>query len=391
MGLWLIAHECGHHAFCDQVWLEDTIGFILHSCLMTPYFSWKISHRRHHANTGSLEHDEVYVPKTKSKLDPSAFYLDNPVGRTLTLLVKLTLGWYIYLTINAAGRPYDKFASHYDPRSPIFSDNERVLILMSDIGLLSFSYFLYRVAMIQGFAWVFCVYGGALMVMNAFLVTITYLHHTHASLPHYDDSEWNWMKGAFSTVDRDYGILNKVFHNITDTHVLHHLFSYIPHYHAMEATKAIRPVLGEFYQSDSTPYFVALWRESKNCLFIEPDESDEKNKGIYWYRTNIIFRKANTLAKKSLISVTLGNTPLVLQHHKIDNGKEYAEFLYVPSKGIIRQMHNFYTVTVYDKEAEVVCMYKTVLGSEEFHKGTHLYFQRHEGQAVTCEYFFAAM
>ncbi|KAK9065496.1 hypothetical protein SSX86_014897 [Deinandra increscens subsp. villosa] len=283
MGIWLIAHECGHHAFSDHVWLEDTIGLVLHSFLMTPYFSWKISHRRHHANTGSLEHDEVYVPKTKEKLNSSAYYLDNPIGRTLTLLVKLTLGWYIYLSINAAGRPYDKFASHYDPRSPIFSDNERILILISDIGLLSFSYFLYKVAMIQGFAWVFCVYGGALMVMNAFLVTITYLHHTHPSLPHYDDSEWNWMKGAFATVDRDYGVLNKVFHNITDTHVLHHLFSYIPHYHAMEATKAIRPVLGEFYQSDSTPFFVALWRESKDCLFIEPDESDEKNKGVYWY------------------------------------------------------------------------------------------------------------
>lgn len=284
MGLWLIAHECGHHAFSDQVWLEDSIGFVLHSCLLTPYFSWKISHRRHHANTGSLEHDEVYVPKTKSKLGASAFYLDNPIGRTLTLLVKLTLGWYIYLAINAAGRPYEKFASHYDPRSQMFSDNERVLILMSDIGLLSFSFLLYKLAMIQGFAWVFCVYGGALMVMNAFLVTITYLHHTHPSLPHYDDSEWNWMKGAFATIDRDYGVLNKVFHNITDTHVLHHLFSYIPHYHAMEATKAIRPVLGEFYQIDRTPFFVALWRESKNCLFIEPDESDEKSNGIYWYR-----------------------------------------------------------------------------------------------------------
>ncbi|KAK9055454.1 hypothetical protein SSX86_026537 [Deinandra increscens subsp. villosa] len=286
MGLWLIAHECGHHAFSDHVLLEDTIGFVLHSFLMTPYFSWKISHRRHHANTGSLEHDEVYVPKTRSKLDASAFYLDNPIGRILTLLVKLTLGWYIYLSINAAGRPYDKFASHYDPRSPIFSDNERILILMSDIGLLSFSYFLYNMATVQGFAWVFCVYGGALMVMNAFLVTITYLHHTHPSLPHYDDSEWNWMKGAFATVDRDYGVLNKVFHNITDTHVLHHLFSYIPHYHAMEATKAIRPIMGEFYQSDKTSFMVALWRESKNCLFIEPDESDEKNKGIYWYSSN---------------------------------------------------------------------------------------------------------
>lgn len=281
MGLWLIAHECGHHAFSDHVWLEDSIGFVLHSCLLTPYFSWKISHRRHHANTGSLEHDEVYVPKVKSKFGASAFYLDNPIGRTLTLVVKLTLGWYIYLAINAAGRPYERFASHYDPRSQMFSDNERILILMSDIGLLSFSLLLYKVAMIQGLAWVFCVYGGALMVMNAFLVTITYLHHTHSSLPHYDDSEWNWMKGAFATIDRDYGVLNKVFHNITDTHVLHHLFSYIPHYHAMEATKAIRPVLGEYYQIDRTPFLVALWRESKNCLFIEADETT--NKGVYWY------------------------------------------------------------------------------------------------------------
>ncbi|XP_071697285.1 delta(12)-fatty-acid desaturase FAD2-like [Rutidosis leptorrhynchoides] len=285
MGLWLIAHECGHHAFSDNMLLEDTIGLILHSFLLTPYFSWKISHRRHHANTGSLEHDEVYVPKTRSQLGEWWFYFDNPIGRILSLVVKLTLGWYIYLSINAAGRPYDKFASHYDPRSPIFSDNERILILISDIGLLIFSYLMYNMGLIQGFGWVFCVYGGAMMVMNAFLVTITYLHHTHSSLPHYDDSEWNWMKGAFSTIDRDYGVLNKVFHNITDTHVLHHLFSYIPHYHAMEATKAIRPIIGEYYQSDSTPFFVALWRESMNCLFIEADESNEKNKGIYWYKS----------------------------------------------------------------------------------------------------------
>ncbi|KAI3782496.1 hypothetical protein L2E82_12544 [Cichorium intybus] len=230
-------------------------------------------------------HDEVHVPKTKSKLWSSVVYLNNPIGRTLTILVKLTLGWYFYLSINAAGRPYDKFASHYDPRSPIFSEKERGLILISDIGLLSFCYLLYTVVRIHGFAYVFCIYGGALMVMNAFLVTITYLHHTHPSLPHYNDCEWSWMKGAFATVDRDYGVLNKVFHNITDTHVLHHLFAHIPHYHAMEATKAIRPIVGDFYQIDSTPFFVALWRESKNCLFIEPDESNEKSRGIYWFRS----------------------------------------------------------------------------------------------------------
>ncbi|GKA06819.1 puromycin-sensitive aminopeptidase isoform X2 [Tanacetum coccineum] len=55
------------------------------------------------------------------------------------------------------------------------------------------------------------------------------------------------------------------------------------------------------------------------------------------------------------------------------------------------KMDNFYTVTVYEKGAEVVRMYKTLLGSEGFRKGTDLYFQRHDGQAVTCEDFYAAM
>ncbi|XP_048609765.1 puromycin-sensitive aminopeptidase-like isoform X3 [Brassica napus] len=55
------------------------------------------------------------------------------------------------------------------------------------------------------------------------------------------------------------------------------------------------------------------------------------------------------------------------------------------------KMDNFYTVTVYEKGAEVVRMYKTLLGSEGFRKGIDLYFQRHDEQAVTCEDFFAAM
>ncbi|CAA6655468.1 unnamed protein product [Spirodela intermedia] len=56
------------------------------------------------------------------------------------------------------------------------------------------------------------------------------------------------------------------------------------------------------------------------------------------------------------------------------------------------KMDNFYTVTVYEKVcAEVVRMYKTLLESSGFRKGMDLYFKRHDGQAVTCEDFFAAM
>ncbi|NOT99094.1 MAG: aminopeptidase N [Sideroxydans sp.] len=52
---------------------------------------------------------------------------------------------------------------------------------------------------------------------------------------------------------------------------------------------------------------------------------------------------------------------------------------------------NFYTSTIYEKGAEVVRMYQTLLGRDGFRKGMDLYFARHDGQAVTCDDFRAAM
>jgi omega-6 fatty acid desaturase (delta-12 desaturase) len=124
-------------------------------------------------------------------------------------------------------------------------------------------------------------YAVPLLITNGFLVLITFLQHTHAALPHYSDEEWEWLRGALSTVDRDYGILNHVFHHITDTHVAHHIFSTMPHYNAGEATKALKPILGPYYQFDSTPVHEALWREFKECVFVEADSPQEK--GIFWY------------------------------------------------------------------------------------------------------------
>ena len=54
-------------------------------------------------------------------------------------------------------------------------------------------------------------------------------------------------------------------------------------------------------------------------------------------------------------------------------------------------MDNFYTSTVYSKGAEVIRMMETVLGKEGFRKGMDLYFERHDGQAVTCDDFRSAM
>ena len=55
------------------------------------------------------------------------------------------------------------------------------------------------------------------------------------------------------------------------------------------------------------------------------------------------------------------------------------------------EISNFYTLTVYEKGAEVVRMLHTLLGAETFRRGCDLYFERHDGQAVTCDDFVAAM
>ncbi|HEX4943078.1 MAG TPA: aminopeptidase N, partial [Usitatibacteraceae bacterium] len=55
------------------------------------------------------------------------------------------------------------------------------------------------------------------------------------------------------------------------------------------------------------------------------------------------------------------------------------------------EINNFYTATVYGKGAEVVRMYQTLLGRDGFRRGMDLYFERHDGQAVTCDDFRAAM
>ena len=54
-------------------------------------------------------------------------------------------------------------------------------------------------------------------------------------------------------------------------------------------------------------------------------------------------------------------------------------------------MDNFYTSTVYNKGAEVVRMYASLLGKDGFRKGMDLYFKRHDGGAVTCDEFCNAM
>jgi len=90
--------------------------------------------------------------------------------------------------------------------------------------------------------------------VNHWIVLITFLQHTDPLLPHYRSDEFTFPRGALATYDRSLlGNLGPVMawlaatltHGISETHVAHHVHSKIPHYHAWEATDALRVKLGE--------------------------------------------------------------------------------------------------------------------------------------------------
>ncbi len=118
---------------------------------------------------------------------------------------------------------------------------------------------------------VFCLYGLPLLVVNAWLVMYTWLHHTDTDIPHLDSTAWTWIKGAFLTVDRPYPwIVDYLHHHIGTSHVAHHIFPRMPHYHGPDVTRILAREYPSLYRFDPTPIPEALWRVCTECITASP-------------------------------------------------------------------------------------------------------------------------
>lgn len=159
-GVWVLAHECGHQSFSPSKQLNDTVGWVLHSALLVPYFSWKISHGKHHKATGNLERDMVFNPPTReqyaSNLGRFVHELDEltedtPIATLIHLITQQLGGWPAYLITNVTGHNnHEKQVegkgkgkknglfngvNHFNPSSPLYERKDEKLILLSDLGI----------------------------------------------------------------------------------------------------------------------------------------------------------------------------------------------------------------------------------------------------------------
>lgn len=127
---------------------------------MVPYFSWKITHARHHRYTGHMEKDTVFVPWTDSQLAKKKnvrieqlkhLTEETPIVSFVQLIGHQLMGWQLYLFLNVTAgpkslpenRPLKGISSHFNPFGPIFTRAQWVSIALSDLGLLIMGSVLY--------------------------------------------------------------------------------------------------------------------------------------------------------------------------------------------------------------------------------------------------------
>ncbi|WP_206070238.1 fatty acid desaturase [Nodosilinea sp. P-1105] len=261
--LFVVGHDCGHGSFSKAKWLNNLIGHLAHTPILVPYHGWRISHRTHHANTGNIDTDESWYPIAEADY------------RAMSWIAKLVrfygslLAYPVYLFLRSPGRD----GSHFLPSSALFRPSERRQVLTSTICWAAMVLVLIGLAIQFGPLFLLKYYVAPYLVFVVWLDLVTFLHHSDSEIPWYRNDDWHFLKGALSTIDRDYGWLNPIHHNI-GTHVAHHIFLGIPHYHLKAATAAIKPVLGDYYRSSDEPIWRSFVRSYWACHFV-PDQGSK--------------------------------------------------------------------------------------------------------------------
>mmetsp|Transcript_6983 Transcript_6983/g.21258 ORF Transcript_6983/g.21258 Transcript_6983/m.21258 type:complete len:359 (-) Transcript_6983:101-1177(-) len=249
--VFVLGHDCGHSSFSNSTLINDIFGTILHTGILVPYYSWKLSHRAHHKNTGNMDRDEVFYP-VKESIVPEAkvpFFEHVYFG--------LGLSWFYYLALGYKPRP----ACHFNPSDGLFKGK------FLDVSVTLGAYCAWVAALLVmtlrcGIVPMFNAYFAPVLVFATWLVAVTFLHHNDVGVEWYSDSNWNYVKGNLSSVDRDYGWLHTVTHNI-GTHQIHHLFPIIPHYNLEEATAAFRKAFPHLVRINNEPVISEFIKQFK--------------------------------------------------------------------------------------------------------------------------------
>jgi aminopeptidase N len=113
-----------------------------------------------------------------------------------------------------------------------------------------------------------------------------------------------------------------------------------------------------------------------------------------WFQLSL--KEGFTVLRDQLFSADMGSEPVKrIEDVRVLRSAQFPEdsgpLAHPIRPDAYQEISNFYTATVYNKGAEVIRMMRTMVGTERFRKGCDLYFDRHDGEAATCEDFVKAI
>ena len=273
---WCIGHDAGHGTVSKSKKYGNVInrivGEVCHSVIcLTPFVPWQLSHRKHHLHHNHIDRDyshQWYVREQSSDLHPLI-----TVAHASRIL-QLPFLYFFYLV---AGVPDGGHVFFYGRMWDGHKLEEKADASLSVITSFVTSGCLWHAMGTHDFALV-CMMPW--MVMSFWLFMVTYLQHHSSDGKLYTDDTFTFERGAFETVDRNYGKwVNRMSHHMMDGHVVHHLFfTKVPHYRLEGATRALRLGMeelgmdGMYKRVDTPDYSQEIVRQfHDNWFFIDED------------------------------------------------------------------------------------------------------------------------
>ena len=168
--IFVVGHDCGHSSFSKYDFVNDVLGTICHTFLLTPFYPWKLSHRNHHQNTGNIDKDEVFYPTRECNGDGSGYMRWFGLG----------FGWISYLIKGYSPRR----VYHFNPYCTMYS-NHVTGCTISIISVVAWIAALYMSAGYFGALNIVKYYVIPEFIFTCWIVIVTFLHHTDVNVPWY--------------------------------------------------------------------------------------------------------------------------------------------------------------------------------------------------------------
>jgi omega-3 fatty acid desaturase (delta-15 desaturase) len=274
---WCIGHDAGHGTVSKnkqygQV-VNRVVGEIAHSVIcLTPFVPWALSHKKHHLHHNHLDRDyshQWFVREEYDNLHPALQFFHS---------IRMLYFPFLYFVYLFTGIPDGGHVFFYGRMWEGESLRTKLDGAVSSVISLVTAATLWHTMGLANFC-VVCMMPWS--IMGFWLFMVTYLQHHSEQGKLYTDETFSFEKGAFETVDRNYGKwINRMSHHMMDGHVIHHLFfTKVPHYRLEAATLALQKGMKKrgqehLYKQIDTPDFTQeiLRQFNDNWFFINEEQ-----------------------------------------------------------------------------------------------------------------------